>query len=254
LAARELAEMKKESEIRMAQTSPPKIASKSTKAATPKKTPASSKTVGKASRRSDKPRRRRRPEEVRSKVLDAALHCFSISGFEGTSVRSIASDAGVSLSLLLYHFESKENLWRAVFEDLAENYSISRSSYVNEENIDPKERLRRAIRETVEAFSEKPQLHRFMTMEANRPTPRLAIICDLLARKDFDFICQLILEAQRTGAVRPGNPGRLRYAIISIAAVPFAVAAEYEYLTHRNPFTQNEIERTIELIEALVFV
>lgn len=240
----------------MTQTSPPKSASKPAKAGKVKSDPSApkAKTSVPAPAVKKKARRRRRPEEVRSKVLDAALHCFSLSGFEGTSVRSIASDAGVSLSLLLYHFETKENLWKAVFDDLAENYAISRSPFVNADSIDAEERLRRAIRETVEAFSQKPQLHRFMTMEASRPTPRLAMICDMLAREDFEFICNLISQAQQAGVARPGNPERIRYAIIAVAAVPFAVAAEYEYLTHRNPFSQNEIERTIEMIEALVFL
>jgi hypothetical protein len=50
------------------------------------------------------------------------------------------------------------------------------------------------------------------------------------------------------------NPGRLRYAIIAVAAVPFSVAAEYQYLTKHNPFAPAEIASTISLIKHLVFV
>ncbi len=44
-------------------------------------------------------------------ILDAAESCFSRSGYAGTALREIAERAGVSKSLLHYHFQSKEHLF-----------------------------------------------------------------------------------------------------------------------------------------------
>ena len=45
------------------------------------------------------------------RILAAAENCFSTSGYAATSMRQIADAAGVSKSLLHYHFQSKEHLF-----------------------------------------------------------------------------------------------------------------------------------------------
>lgn len=44
------------------------------------------------------------------RIVDAALRCVARSGFDRASMKDIAREAGVSKSLLHYHFQSKENL------------------------------------------------------------------------------------------------------------------------------------------------
>ena len=44
-------------------------------------------------------------------IVEAAEACFSRAGYGGASMREIAERAGVSKSLLHYHFESKEHLF-----------------------------------------------------------------------------------------------------------------------------------------------
>lgn len=44
-------------------------------------------------------------------ILAAAEGCFSRAGYAGASMREIAEQAGVSKSLLHYHFQSKEHLF-----------------------------------------------------------------------------------------------------------------------------------------------
>ncbi len=47
---------------------------------------------------------------TRARIRDAAIVRFSERGFDGTSLRQIAQDAGVSPALILHHFGSKEGL------------------------------------------------------------------------------------------------------------------------------------------------
>lgn len=44
-------------------------------------------------------------------IVEAAEACFSRAGYTGASMREIAERAGVSKSLLHYHFQSKEHLF-----------------------------------------------------------------------------------------------------------------------------------------------
>ncbi|MFW6085983.1 MAG: TetR/AcrR family transcriptional regulator, partial [Myxococcota bacterium] len=52
--------------------------------------------------------------EPTERILGAAEQCFCDLGYDGTSVRTIAQLAGVSKSLVLYHFQSKEQLYAEV--------------------------------------------------------------------------------------------------------------------------------------------
>ncbi|MDF3832340.1 TetR/AcrR family transcriptional regulator, partial [Cupriavidus basilensis] len=52
----------------------------------------------------------------RERVLQAAERLFAEGGFDGVSMRDIAAAASVGLPLIVYHFETKRNLYRAVFE------------------------------------------------------------------------------------------------------------------------------------------
>ena len=56
-----------------------------------------------------------RGERTRSEILQAAHDLFIQQGYHGTSMRQIASQAGVALGGLYNHFESKEQVFRAVF-------------------------------------------------------------------------------------------------------------------------------------------
>jgi AcrR family transcriptional regulator len=64
-----------------------------------------------------------RDAEPADRILDAAEECIRAYGFAGASVRAIAERAGVSKSLVLYHFQSKEHLYvqvqTRVYERLA---------------------------------------------------------------------------------------------------------------------------------------
>lgn len=53
--------------------------------------------------------------ETMTRYMDAAETLFIELGYEGTSIRAISQRAGASLSTVVYHWGTKENLFRAVF-------------------------------------------------------------------------------------------------------------------------------------------
>lgn len=198
--------------------------------------------------------RRRQPEVVRARILKAALNAFATAGFEGASVRSIANDAHVSISLLIYHFKSKDELWRATIEDVVKKATpdVEHDPELLEAGSAAK-RLELIIERSVKLFAEYPALHRLMTLEGHQPSERLIYMCDNYIQHNYKTVCALIAEAQAEGAVVDGDPSHLRMAITAMAAVPFSVSAEYQYLTRHNPFAKSEIDAIISLIKRLIF-
>ena len=67
--------------------------------------------------RSRGPRRARRGPLTRKQILDASLRLFSEKGFARTSVRDIAQAAGITDAAIYYHFDSKRDLFEALFEE-----------------------------------------------------------------------------------------------------------------------------------------
>jgi AcrR family transcriptional regulator len=52
----------------------------------------------------------------RQLILDAALNVFAEQGFDGATTKDIASRAGVTHGLIYFYFDSKPELFQAVFE------------------------------------------------------------------------------------------------------------------------------------------
>jgi AcrR family transcriptional regulator len=59
---------------------------------------------------------RRKAQEIRQGLVEAAGELFAAHGYEGVSVRDIAAAAGVQASVVIRYFGSKEALFRRVLE------------------------------------------------------------------------------------------------------------------------------------------
>lgn len=140
----------------------------------------------------------------RVRILDAAERIFAEHGYDGATLRQVASAAGVQLSLLGYHFPSKLALYSAVFE---------RRQYVNEQRLerlealgDPRapdalDRLVAAFMDPVMALREQGTWYRRLVLrEAADPSSRQRPII----RELFDPMARRFIAALRE--VRPGRP------------------------------------------------
>jgi AcrR family transcriptional regulator len=57
-------------------------------------------------------------EQTRGAIVDAAMRLFRGNGYDGTTMRAIASEAGVSVGNAYYYFGSKEHLVQAFYDQL----------------------------------------------------------------------------------------------------------------------------------------
>lgn len=57
-----------------------------------------------------------RGEAAREQILDTAIRLFRKNGFDETTMRGVAADAGVALGLTYHYFPSKESLVMAYYE------------------------------------------------------------------------------------------------------------------------------------------
>lgn len=57
--------------------------------------------------------------ERRQTIVEGAARAFAAAGFDGTTMEAIAQQAGVTKLILYRHFESKEELYRTVLEEVS---------------------------------------------------------------------------------------------------------------------------------------
>ncbi|OCB36706.1 TetR family transcriptional regulator [Mycobacterium malmoense] len=57
--------------------------------------------------------------DARRRILQTTIQCFCAYGYEKSSMKLISTKAGVSQTLLHYHFETKEKLFQAAIDDMA---------------------------------------------------------------------------------------------------------------------------------------
>ncbi len=58
--------------------------------------------------------------QTRQRILDGARECFVRLGFDQTTVKDIASAAGITAGAIYYHFDSKQDIFVAVYHWLQE--------------------------------------------------------------------------------------------------------------------------------------
>lgn len=67
-------------------------------------------------------RKKRDAEGTKMRALESAEKLFAGKGFSGTSIADISKASGISVGLILYHFKSKDRLYKEVIEKAAARY------------------------------------------------------------------------------------------------------------------------------------
>jgi TetR/AcrR family transcriptional regulator len=199
------------------------------------------------------PGRRKRGDDVRQRVLTAALECFGAFGYEGTSTRAVAHRAKVTHTLVLYHFRSKEALWISMMDNVLHNYATAIENTVSDPTLSASDALRRFIERFVRLHAQVPQIHRILTIEGNQNTPRLKWVIEKHLRRHYEAVINLIRKGQMEGKVRQCDPARLYYLILG-TGTPYTIATEYKEFTGRDVFSESEILRAIAFMYEIVFL
>src|SRR5262245_1284702 len=117
-------------------------------------------------------------EDIRERLLDAALMEFGAKGFEGASTRAIARRIRAHQPQINYHFESKEALWTAAVEHrfgqpLRELRGLAFERERGDSAVEIAADFAEGIRRFVRFAARHPELNRIMVHEATAESDRL---------------------------------------------------------------------------------
>lgn len=95
--------------------------------------------------------------ETRETILEAALRCFSRTGYHKTSMDDIVSESQVSKGGLYWHFKSKQELFMALFEYMFERAFQHMHIGEPKEPLPPKQELEGLLLSAGAALDAIPQ-------------------------------------------------------------------------------------------------
>lgn len=83
-------------------------------------------------------------ELTRKNIIEKSLQLFSVKGYFNTSISDILQATGLTKGGLYCHFKSKEDVWRAVYDDAVQIWKAAVFNNLNSA-VDPLERIQRTI-------------------------------------------------------------------------------------------------------------
>lgn len=171
-------------------------------------------------------RRGRRPtghESGRAVLLRYALISFAGHGYDGTSLRGLAADAGVDMALVARVFGSKASLWEATIDDLAAHraeYDQVIAGLAKEAQGDPHGAVTRFILLFTQISFEMPAFPALLLQEASIPGDRNAALVEKLVRP-FKTACRPIVEAGiKAGVLAGEDPDFVLGMLMTAISVP----------------------------------
>jgi AcrR family transcriptional regulator len=103
-------------------------------------------------------------QDKKTCILIAAEKLFSELGYEGTSTRQIAKEAGANMSMINYYFGSKDGVFMEIMSKRIQDFSLQLSS-IQEENISVMEKLTMVIDQYVRRILSNISFHKMMHRE-----------------------------------------------------------------------------------------
>ncbi|MDD4107553.1 MAG: TetR/AcrR family transcriptional regulator [Prolixibacteraceae bacterium] len=115
--------------------------------------------------------------QTEGKIFEAATEVFMEKGLDGARMQDIADRAGINKSLLHYYFRTKDRLFNAVFEKVA-NQMFKRFAPVYSDNLTLEEKIRFFFKEHIEILKKNPGLPVFILNETSRNPARIKKIME----------------------------------------------------------------------------
>jgi TetR/AcrR family transcriptional regulator len=161
-------------------------------------------------------------KNTEQKIFDAATELFLEKGVDRTSVRDIASKAGINLALMNYYFRSKENLFDAIFTNLVKKNTKDLVKILDSD-LDLPEKIQKYVTAYIDTLLKNPLLVSFFMAILHRSREKITemeVVSSLYGREKFT---QQIIDEGKKGTIRKTDPSHFFVDMISMITFPFAI-------------------------------
>jgi AcrR family transcriptional regulator len=179
---------------------------------------------------------------TRERILYAAREHFGRDGYHNTSIEAILQTAGVTKGALYHHFDDKQQLLRAVYEDL-EATLVARLADAATAHNDPIDALRAGMRAFLHACLD-PQFGRIVLVDAPAALG-WQVWRDIDAKYGFGLLRAGVDQAIAAGRMVPLPADHLAHILL-------AAVMEAALLTTRSPSPAAALEELATTLDAIL--
>lgn len=174
------------------------------------------------------------------RIFDAATEIFLERGMDGARMQEIADLAGINKSLLHYYYRSKDRLFDAVFEKVA-NRMFARFSPLLDPGLTLEEKIRFFFREHIGFLEKNPRLPSFLLNEINRNPERMKKI---IRRFDIGIIYETLEQQHgeefKQFGITPSLIPQIMTSVAAMSIFPFAARGIVETILEKIGMNFND--------------
>jgi len=150
-------------------------------------------------------------------LLRHARKIFAKHGYAATSVRAIAREAGVDAALLAHHFGSKETLWEAVIEQIAQEAApmIEATAALRTSAFGARERVERALEIYIDKVFTDPDVGLFFATANTEEGARLDLLVERIVRPYHDVLTPLLTDAVKRKQLKVPDANVLFFMLVN---------------------------------------
>ena len=158
------------------------------------------------------------------RLLEAAVSLFAQHGFDAVSTGAVAAAAGLTQSMVHYHFGTKEKLWKAAVEHLmhvrGNMFSLNMEDL---RDVDALARLKIMLRRFISANAADPNLTSILIHEGMKDSPRLKWLAKRYMIRGYETFNAAIESAIDSGSVRRLPVRDVTNIIVGACALTFTL-------------------------------
>jgi TetR/AcrR family transcriptional regulator len=194
-----------------------------------------------------------RPNQTRTRILEAAIRQFAKNGLAGARTEEIAEAAGVNRALLYYYFKSKEKLYTAALEKLSEQIT-DRNMQLFLSDMSPGEKIVRTALNHFDRLLARRELQTLMDQEMIRLQTGDADAIQILAKRIFapsiTIFQALTREGVASGELINVEQFQIHLAVMGSNVLYFLCSPIWRISLASEAFTQQALaERRKHLVE-----
>jgi AcrR family transcriptional regulator len=198
-------------------------------------------------------RPRRGAEQNAEGLLDAAMETFAANGFEQTSLRAIATTAGVDVALISYRYGSKMGLWQAIVTEVArETVELLESAIDRARERPQAQRVDFISSEVVEVIWRRTHFSRILFSEIihSRDEERKDFIEEALAKPFLEVLYPFVQSSlDASGQQRPFDTKLGMMASIALAGLLSSTrefTGRFVEVARQDDILQNQVKQLIK--------
>ncbi len=183
-----------------------------------------------------------RADNTRAHILDAAIRQFSENGLAGARTEQIAEEAGVNKALLYYYFKSKDALYAAALESVADRVVASSMAAMGSE-CSAGERLVHFALNHFDRIHSQREFQSLMQQEMIRlhrgEENALSLLVDKIFRPMMLRLREVVAEGSSTGELIRVDELQIMYAALGANVFYFLSAPVMGMLMEFDPFERS---------------